>query len=223
MRRAPGGAFGIPQSTGTGPAMGIMGMGQPMQGKPMQTAVLPAAGGMGMDQQMTPMGSNMRPPAGPPAGMGKPMQPQMGAPDNYGLMKKMKMMGPMAAGVPTVAPPRLRVGGAIRKFEGGTMNSMDDNFTPSYKKGGAMSKGMMAMMGKKYKKGGEMSKHEDMAMDMALIKKMVPSAKKMDMAKPKASSMDQKFAKGGTARYASGGMCKGYGIAKKIRPTGSMN
>jgi len=137
------------------------------------------------------------------------------------------------------------VGGTVRKFKGGSMNTMKENLVPQYKKGGNMPKGMpkemMAMMGKKYKKGGEMSKgmmdmmgkkgkaaggmskHEDMAMDMALIKKMVPGSKKIDMAKPKTSSMDQKFAKGGTAKYASGGMCKGYGIAKKIRSTGVMN
>ena len=88
-------------------------------------------------------------------------------------------------------------GGAIRKFKGGSMNTKDSMFTPKYKKGGDMPKGKAA---------GEMPQH-----------------KKMAMGKPTPQSTGQKFAKGGTAKYAGGGMCKGYGISKKIRPTGPMN
>jgi len=144
-------------------------------------------------------------------------------------------------------PKKKMAGGAIRKFKGGSMNTMKDNLVPKYKHGGDMPKGMpkemMAMMGKKYKHGGEMSKGMSQGMmdmmgkkgkatgDMPEHKKMdmgmpigkMPDSKKMGMAKPKPSSMNQKFAKGGTAKYASGGMCKGYGIAKKIRSTGVMN
>lgn len=116
-------------------------------------------------------------------------------------------------------------GGAVRKFKGGAMNTMKDNLMPKYKKGGDMPKGMpkemMAMMGKKGKATGDMPERKKMDMGMPIGE--MPNPKKMGMAKPKPSSMDQKFAKGGTARYASGGMCKGYGMAKKIRPTGSMN
>ena len=121
--------------------------------------------------------------------------------------------------------PKKMVGGSIRKFSGGSMNTMKDNLMPKYKKGGDMPKGMpkemMAMMGKKGKATGDMPEHKKMDMGMPIGK--MPDSKKMGMAKPKPSSMDQKFAKGGTAKYASGGMCKGYGMAKKIRPTGSMN
>jgi hypothetical protein len=240
LRRNFGGLSGIPQSTGTGPAMGIMGMGQPMQGKPMQTAMPPAAGGMGMNQQMAPMGSNMRPPAGPPGGGGgkildprprtyDPLPPVL--PPGGGMGAKLPMKLPMNRMPNVLTDPSAtgrqpavmsrRSGGTVRKFEGGTMNSMDDNLTPSYKKGGAMSKGMMAMMGKKGKATGDMPEHKKMDMGMPIGK--MPDSKKMGMAKPKPSSMDQKFAKGGTAKYASGGMCKGYGIAKKIRSTGVMN
>jgi hypothetical protein len=77
------------------------------------------------------------------------------------------------------------------------MNMKKDMLTPKYKKGGDMPKGKAA---------GEMPQH-----------------KKMAMGKPTPQSTGQKFAKGGAAKYASGGMCKGYGIAKKIRPTGPMN
>ena len=122
-------------------------------------------------------------------------------------------------------PKKKMAGGAIRKFKGGSMNTMKENLVPKYKKGGDMPKGMpkemMAMMGKKGKATGDMPEHKKMDMGMPIGK--MPDSKKMGMAKPKPSSMDQKFAKGGTARYASGGMCKGYGMAKKIRPTGSMN
>ena len=144
-------------------------------------------------------------------------------------------------------PKKKMAGGTVRKFKGGSMNTMKENIVPQYKKGGNMPKGMpkemMAMMGKKYKHGGEMSKGMSQGMmdmmgkkgkatgDMPEHKKMdmgmpigkMPDSKKMGMAKPKPSSMNQKFAKGGTAKYASGGMCKGYGIAKKIRSTGVMN
>lgn len=91
-------------------------------------------------------------------------------------------------------------GGAIRKFKGGSMNTKDSMLTPKYKKGGDMPK---AKMGKAM---GEMPQH-----------------KKMAMGKPTPQSTGQKFAKGGAAKYAGGGMCKGYGISKKIRPTGPMN
>ena len=93
--------------------------------------------------------------------------------------------------------PKKSEGGAIRKFKGGSMNTKDSMFTPKYKKGGDMPKGKAA---------GEMPQH-----------------KKMAMGKPTPQSTGQKFAKGGAAKYAGGGMCKGYGIAKKIRPTGPMN
>ena len=116
-------------------------------------------------------------------------------------------------------------GGTVRKFKGGSMNTMKENLVPKYKYGGDMPKGMpkemMAMMGKKGKATGDMPEHKKMDMGMPIGK--MPDSKKMGMAKPKPSSMDQKFAKGGTAKYASGGMCKGYGIAKKIRSTGVMN
>jgi len=119
----------------------------------------------------------------------------------------------------------LYAGGAVRKFKGGSMNTMKDNLVPKYKNGGDMPKGMpkemMAMMGKKGKATGDMPEHKKMDMGMPIGK--MPDSKKMGMAKPKPSSMNQKFAKGGTAKYASGGMCKGYGIAKKIRSTGVMN
>jgi len=117
------------------------------------------------------------------------------------------------------------VGGTVRKFKGGSMNTMKENLMPKYKHGGDMPKGMpkemMAMMGKKGKATGDMPEHKKMDMGMPIGN--MPDPKKMGMAKPKPSSMDQKFAKGGTAKYASGGMCKGYGIAKKIRSTGVMN
>jgi len=96
--------------------------------------------------------------------------------------------------------PKKSEGGAIRKFKGGSMNTKDSMLTPKYKKGGDMPK---AKMGKAV---GEMPQH-----------------KKMAMGKPTPQSTGQKFAKGGAAKYAGGGMCKGYGISKKIRPTGPMN
>jgi len=80
-------------------------------------------------------------------------------------------------------------------------NSMDSMLTPKYAKGGKTDK-----MGKMGKAAGEMPQH-----------------KKMAMGKPTPQSTGQKFAKGGAAKYAGGGMCKGYGISKKIRPTGPMN
>jgi len=120
------------------------------------------------------------------------------------MMKKGKAgskAAPAASGVQTGmahgGAMKKSVGGAIRKFKGGSMNMMKDNLTPKYKKGGDMPKGKAA---------GEMPQH-----------------KKMAMGKPTPQSTGQKFAKGGAAKYASGGMCKGYGISKKIRPTGPMN
>lgn len=94
--------------------------------------------------------------------------------------------------------PKKSEGGAIRKFKGGSMkgNTMDSTLTPKYAKGGKT-------MGKAT---GEMSQH-----------------KKMAMGKPTPQSTGQKFAKGGTTKCAGGGMPRGYGVAKKIRPTGSMN
>lgn len=119
-------------------------------------------------------------------------------PGLIGMMKKKKSSGG--------EPPKKSEGGAIRKFKGGSMkgNTMDSTLTPKYAKGGDMPKGMSK--GKMGKAAGEMPQH-----------------KKMAMGKPTPQSMGQKFAKGGAAKYASGGMCKGYGIAKKIRPTGPMN
>jgi hypothetical protein len=114
------------------------------------------------------------------------------------MMKKKKSSGG--------EPPKKSEGGAIRKFKGGSMkgNTMDSMLTPKYKKGGDMPKGMSK--GKMGKAEGEMPQH-----------------KKMAMGKPTPQSTGAKFAKGGAAKYASGGMCKGYGIAKKVRPTGPMN
>jgi len=112
------------------------------------------------------------------------------------MMKKKKSSG--------ADTPKKSEGGAIRKFKGGSMNKMKDNLTPKYKKGGDMPKDMPK--GKMGKAAGEMPQH-----------------KKMAMGKPTPQSTGAKFAKGGAAKYASGGMCKGYGIAKKVRPTGPMN
>ena len=94
--------------------------------------------------------------------------------------------------------PKKSEGGAIRKFKGGSMkgNTMDSTLTPKYAKGGKT-------MGKTT---GEMPQH-----------------KKMAMGKPTPQSTGQKFAKGGTTKCAGGGMPRGYGVAKKIRPTGPMN
>lgn len=66
-----------------------------------------------------------------------------------------------------------------------------------------------SMLTPKYKKGGATGE--------------MPQHKKMAMGKPTPQSMKQKFAKGGTMKCASGGVPKGYGISKKIRPTGPMN
>lgn len=113
-----------------------------------------------------------------------------------GLIEMMKSKKKSSGG----EPPKKSEGGAIRKFKGGSMkgNSMDSMLTPKYAKGGKTDK-----MGKA---AGEMPQH-----------------KKMAMGKPTPQSTGQKFAKGGAAKYAGGGMCKGYGISKKIRPTGPMN
>jgi len=113
-----------------------------------------------------------------------------------GLIEIMKSKKKSSGG----EPPKKSEGGAIRKFKGGSMkgNSMDSMLTPKYAKGGKTDK-----MGKA---AGEMPQH-----------------KKMAMGKPTPQSTGQKFAKGGAAKYAGGGMCKGYGISKKIRPTGPMN
>lgn len=113
-----------------------------------------------------------------------------------GLIEMMKSKKKSSGGEPL----KKSEGGAIRKFKGGSMkgNSMDSMLTPKYAKGGKTDK-----MGKA---AGEMPQH-----------------KKMAMGKPTPQSTGQKFAKGGAAKYAGGGMCKGYGISKKIRPTGPMN
>ena len=68
---------------------------------------------------------------------------------------------------------------------------------------------MDSMLTPKYKKGGAMGE--------------MPQHKKMAMGKPTPQSTGQKFAKGGAMKCATGGVPKGYGIAKKIRPTGPMN
>ena len=81
---------------------------------------------------------------------------------------------------------------------------MDSMLTPKYAKGGKMDK--MGKTDKMGKAAGEMPQH-----------------KKMAMGKPTPQSTGQKFAKGGTMKCATGGGVKGYGIAKKIRPTGPMN
>ena len=143
----------------------------------------------------------------------------------YDYMTKGAAHGGLLRNKSAAHPDKKMLGGAIRKFKGGSVNMMKDNLTPKYKKGGdmpkGMSQGMMAMMGKMGKATGDMPEHKKMDMGMPIGK--MPDSKKMGMAKPKPSSMGQKFAKGGTAKYASGGMCKGYGISKKIRPTGVMN
>ncbi len=66
-----------------------------------------------------------------------------------------------------------------------------------------------SMLTPKYKKGGSIGE--------------IPQHKKMAMGKPTPQSTGQKFAKGGAMKCATGGGVKGYGIAKKIRPTGPMN
>lgn len=90
-------------------------------------------------------------------------------------------------------PPKKSEGGAIRKFKGGSMKGNTKD----------------SMLTPKYKKGGSTGE--------------IPQHKKMAMGKPTPQSTGQKFAKGGTMKYASGGSVKGYGISKKIRPTGPMN
>ena len=116
-----------------------------------------------------------------------------------GLIEMMKGKKKSSGG----EPPKKSEGGAIRKFKGGSMkgNSMDSMLTPKYAKGGKMGK-----TDKMGKAAGEMPQH-----------------KKMAMGKPTPQSTGQKFAKGGTMKCATGGGVKGYGIAKKIRPTGPMN
>jgi hypothetical protein len=89
--------------------------------------------------------------------------------------------------------------GSSKKSEGGAIRKF---------KGGSMNM-KKDMLTPKYKKGGAAGE--------------MPQHKKMAMGKPTPQSTGQKFAKGGAAKYAGGGMCKGYGISKKIRPTGPMN
>lgn len=117
-----------------------------------------------------------------------------------GLIEMMKGKGKAAAAPAPKAPAKdtgnYKKGGAIRKFKGGSMDKSKGNTKDS-------------MLTPKYKKGGsigEISQH-----------------KKMAMGKPTPQSTGQKFAKGGTMKCATGGVPKGYGIAKKIRPTGPMN
>lgn len=119
-----------------------------------------------------------------------------------GLIEMMKGKKKSSGG----EPPKKSEGGAIRKFKGGSMkgNSMDSMLTPKYAKGGKMDK--MGKTDKMGKAAGEMPQH-----------------KKMAMGKPTPQSTGQKFSKGGTMKCATGGGVKGYGIAKKIRPTGPMN
>lgn len=119
-----------------------------------------------------------------------------------GLIEMMKGKKKSSGG----EPPKKSEGGAIRKFKGGSMkgNTKDSMLTPKYAKGGKTDK--TDKTDKMGKAAGEMPQH-----------------KKMAMGKPTPQSTGQKFAKGGAAKYAGGGMCKGYGISKKIRPTGPMN
>ena len=130
-----------------------------------------------------------------------------------GLIEMMKGKGKAAAAPAPKAPAKdtgnYKKGGAIRKFKGGSMdkskgNTKDSMLTPKYAKGGKMDK--MGKTDKMGKAAGEMPQH-----------------KKMAMGKPTPQSTGQKFAKGGTMKCATGGGVKGYGIAKKIRPTGPMN
>lgn len=90
-------------------------------------------------------------------------------------------------------PPKKSEGGAIRKFKGGSMKGNTKD----------------SMLTPKYKKGGSIGE--------------IPQHKKMAMGKPTPQSTGQKFAKGGSMKCATGGVPKGYGISKKVRPTGPMN
>ena len=117
-----------------------------------------------------------------------------------GLIQLMKGKGKAAAAPAPKTPAKdtgnYKKGGAIRKFKGGSMDKSKGNTKDS-------------MLTPKYKKGGAMGE--------------MPQHKKMAMGKPTPQSTGQKFAKGGTMKCATGGGVKGYGIAKKIRPTGPMN
>jgi hypothetical protein len=117
-----------------------------------------------------------------------------------GLIEMMKGKGKAAATPAPKAPAKdagnYKKGGAIRKFKGGSMDKSKGNTKDS-------------MFTPKYKKGGSMGE--------------MPQHKKMAMGKPTPQSTGQKFAKGGTMKCATGGVPKGYGIAKKIRQTGPMN
>ena len=117
-----------------------------------------------------------------------------------GLIEMMKGKGKAAATPAPKAPAKdtgnYKKGGAIRKFKGGSMDKSKGNTKDS-------------MLTPKYKKGGSIGE--------------IPQHKKMAMGKPTPQSTGQKFAKGGTMKCATGGVPKGYGIAKKIRPTGPMN
>lgn len=117
-----------------------------------------------------------------------------------GLIEMMKGKGKAAAAPAPKAPAKdtgnYKKGGAIRKFKGGSMDKSKGNTKDS-------------MLAPKYKKGGSIGE--------------IPQHKKMAMGKPTPQSTGQKFAKGGTMKCATGGGVKGYGIAKKIRPTGPMN
>ena len=117
-----------------------------------------------------------------------------------GLIEMMKGKGKAAAAPAPKAPAKdtgnYKKGGAIRKFKGGSMDKSKGNTKDS-------------MLTPKYKKGGSIGE--------------IPQHKKMAMGKPTPQSTGQKFAKGGTMKCATGGGVKGYGIAKKIRPTGPMN
>ena len=117
-----------------------------------------------------------------------------------GLIEMMKGKGKAATAPAPKAPAKdtgnYKKGGAIRKFKGGSMDKSKGNTKDS-------------MLTPKYKKGGSIGE--------------IPQHKKMAMGKPTPQSTGQKFAKGGTMKCATGGGVKGYGIAKKIRPTGPMN
>lgn len=123
------------------------------------------------------------------------------------MMKGKKKSAPVTSPAKTSVPGtqvgmssggsvKYKSGGAIRKFKGGSMDKSKGNTKDS-------------MLTPKYKKGGSIGE--------------IPQHKKMAMGKPTPQSTGQKFAKGGTMKCATGGGVKGYGIAKKIRPTGPMN
>ena len=120
------------------------------------------------------------------------------------MMKKKK-----SGSTPAATPGNVQVGMA----RGGSMKKSSGGETPKKSEGGAIRKF----------KGGSMKGNTKSGKAMGKAEGEMPQHKKMAMGKPTPQSTGAKFAKGGAAKYASGGMCKGYGISKKIRPTGPMN